>query len=230
MLQAGKIRGDNHFHSYVNDRDIRSRSEVDRSPRCRLGIDMNDAHDKWNKRWQEKAENSFEPDPWLLKVFPLLPGGRALDLASGRGRNALFLAEQGISVMALDISEEALAQLSSEAARRRLAVETRQVDMETDPQLPKETFDVVLDFFYLHRPVLAQLREAVKPGGIAVLRTFSSAGSFPGGPENPDFVLQPGELLEIFAGWEILVHEEGVEPSRKGGSLAGIVARRPPDG
>ncbi|MBW2688610.1 MAG: hypothetical protein JRC99_01615, partial [Deltaproteobacteria bacterium] len=60
-----------------------------------------------------------------------------------------------------------------------------------------------------------------------VLRTFSCAGSFVGGPDNPDFVLRPGELLEIFSGWDVLFHEEGLEPSSKGGSVAGIVARRP---
>jgi tellurite methyltransferase len=188
---------------------------------------MNDTHSRWNERWQEKADDSFDPDPWLLKTFPLLPGGRALDLASGRGRHALFLAEQGLSVTAVDISEEALKQLNLEAARRRLVVDTRQIDLESTPRLPKETFDLVLAFFYLHRPLLPQLRRAVKPGGVAVLRTFSSAGSFPGGTGNPAFVLRPGELLDIFAGWEILLHEEGLEPSRKGGSLAGIVARRP---
>ncbi len=189
---------------------------------------MNDTHGQWNARWQEKADDLFHPDPWLLRIAPLLPGGTALDLASGRGRNALYLAEQGFSVTALDLSEEALAQLSREATRRRLTVTTWQVDLEENPRLPEETFDLVLDFFYLHRPLLPQLRGAVRPGGIAVLRTFSSAGSFPGAPGNPAFVLQPGELLEIFAGWEILLHEEGLEPSRKGGALAGIVARRPP--
>jgi len=60
-----------------------------------------------------------------------------------------------------------------------------------------------------------------------VVRTFSRAGSFPGGLDNPDFVLNPGELPDLFSGWEILLHEEGLEPSKKGGSLAGIVARRP---
>jgi tellurite methyltransferase len=188
---------------------------------------MNETQNKWNERWQEKADDSFDADPWLLRIFPLLPAGSALDLASGRGRNALFLAEHGLSVTAFDISEEALAQLGLEAARRRLAVCTRQIDLEADPQLPGDAYDLVLDFFYLHRPLLPQLQMAVRPGGVAVLRTFSSAGSFPGGPGDPAFVLQPGELLDIFAGWEILLHEEGLEPSRKGGSLAGIVARRP---
>ena len=182
----------------------------------------------WNDRWREKAGQPLTVDPWLLAIAPLLPNsGRALDLACGRGRHALFLAERGLAVTALDNSAEALAQLHSEATRRALTIETRQVDLEIAPQLPIAGFDVVLLFFYLQRSLLPHLRNAVRPGGLAVLRTFSSAGPFPGGPENPDFVLRPGELLEIFADWEILRHEEGLEPSSKGGSLAGIVARRP---
>ena len=182
----------------------------------------------WNDRWREKAGQPLTVDPWFLAIAPLLPNsGRALDLACGRGRHALFLAERGLAVTALDNSAEALAQLHSEATRRALTIETRQVDLEIAPQLPIAGFDVVLLFFYLQRSLLPHLRNAVRPGGLAVLRTFSSAGPFPGGPENPDFVLRPGELLEIFADWEVLRHEEGLEPSSKGGSLAGIVARRP---
>lgn len=182
----------------------------------------------WNCRWREKAGEPLTVDSWLLAIAALLPdSGRALDLACGRGRHALFLAERGLTVTALDSSAEALDQLHNEATRRALTIETRQVDLEINPQLPTACFDVVLLFFYLQRSLLSHLREAVCPGGLAVLRTFSSAGPFPGGPENPDFVLRPGELLETFAGWEILRNEEGLEPSSKGGSLAGIVARRP---
>ena len=188
---------------------------------------MKDPRSGWNVRWQEKEGHPFDPDPWLVKIREMLPAGRALDIAGGRGRNALFLAERGMSVLAIDVSEEALEQLGSEASRRGLRIETLRADLEGEPWLPEETFDLVIDFFFLYRPLLPLLREAVKPGGMAVVRTFSSAGSFPGGPGNPDFVLRPGELLEIFEGWEILLHEEGLEPSRKGGSLAGIVARRP---
>ena len=183
----------------------------------------------WNTRWREKSDQPFLVDPWLLAIAPLLPtAGRALDLACGRGRNSLFLAERGLSVTALDISAEALAQLRAEADSRHLAIETRRVDLEADPQLPAAAFDLVIQLFFLQRSLFPQLLGAVRPGGIAVVRTLSSAGPFPGGPNNPDFVLHPRELLEVFAGWEILRHEEGVEPSRKGGSLAGIVARRPP--
>jgi len=189
---------------------------------------MDSIRHKWNRRWRERATDPIVPDPWLVKVRPLLPtAGQALDLACGRGGNALFLAEQGFSVTALDIAEEALAQLADEAARRGLTLQTRRADLEADLRLPAKAFELVLDFFYLHRPLLPQLLATVRPGGMAVLRTFSLAGPFPGAPSNPEFALRPGELPELFTGWEILLHEEGLEPSKKGGSLAGIVARRP---
>jgi SAM-dependent methyltransferase len=148
-------------------------------------------------------------------------------VACGSGRNALFLAANGFAVTAIDLSQEGLALLEREAARRGLAIATRQVDLENNPLLPPGPFDLIIDFFYLHRPLLPRLCERLRPGGLLLLRTFSCAGTFPGGPDNPAFVLDPGELLALFAGSEILVHEEGVEPSHKGGSLAGIVARRP---
>jgi SAM-dependent methyltransferase len=186
--------------------------------------------DDWNKIWQERANNDLQPDPWLLKVLPLLPTGRVLDLACGRGRNALFLAECGYAVTAVDASREALAQLAMEAQRRGLQITQMQQDLEQQPRLALPPFDLVVQFFYLQRSLLPELHRLVRPGGVAVVRTFSHAGDFPGGPGNPDFSLEPGELLRLFAGWKVLIHEEGVDQAHRGGGLAGIVARRPLDG
>jgi serine/threonine protein kinase len=124
--------------------------------------------------------------------------------------------DRGILFMAMEwVHGDSLRAIIREARRRR-------------PIPPEMAVRIIADTAAgLHRPLLPQLLQAVRPGGVAVLRTFSSAGAFAGGPGNPAFVLRPGELLEIFAGWDILLHEEGIEPSRKGGALAGIVARRP---
>ena len=127
---------------------------------------------------------------------------------------------------AVDLSEEGLTLLAEDALRRKVEVETLRVDLEEAPALPAGPFDLALLFFYLQRSLFPSLFSAVRPGGIAVVRTFSEAGDFPGGPENPDFVLRRGELPRIFAGWEILLHEEGREPARRGGGLAGIIARK----
>lgn len=188
--------------------------------------------DKWDTIWHERADERLRTDAWLMRVLPLLPPGRVLDLACGRGRNALFMAERGHAVTAVDASAEALAQLDREAQRRGLDLTTRRVDLERidlqggDP-LPFEPFDVVLQFFYLQRSLVPVLQRLVRPGGVAVLRTFSRAGPFAGGPGNPDYVLREGELLHLFAGWQVLLHEEGRDRAHRGGSLAGIVARRP---
>jgi tellurite methyltransferase len=181
----------------------------------------------WNSVWKERSDEAWRPDIWLEKVLPLLPAGTALDIACGRGRNALLLAEKGYAVTAVDRAEEGLAQLRNEAARRGLTLSVYRQDLEVRPELPGGQYDVVVQFFYLQRSLVSYLRRAVRPGGTAVVRTFSRAGPWAGGPGNPEFALDPGELLSWFAGWEILIHEEGLDKAHRGGSLAGVVARRP---
>lgn len=189
---------------------------------------MDDLQSRWNIRWREKSSNAnWQADPWLKQVRPLLTQGAAFDIACGMGRNAIYLAEQGFMVTAVDISEVALNLLNTEAQKRQLQVNTEQLDLEGSPVLPAGPFDLLLNFFYLYRPLLSPLMERVRPGGIAVVRTFSQAGAEQYGTVRPEISLRPGELLKIFSGWEVLLHEEGLEPSAKGGSLAGIVARRP---
>ena len=71
------------------------------------------------------------------------------------------------------------------------------------------------------------MQELVKPGGLIIIRTFSSAGHFAPCRLKPEMVLEPEELRRLFSDWDILVYEEGVEASKKGGSLVGIIARKP---
>ena len=187
-----------------------------------------DPRQKWNQRWRERRGEEMVADSWLLENIPLLPVGKGLDLACGRGRNSLELARRGFSICAIDYSADALEQLQVAARRANLSIATQVCDLEQALPSLAPDFDLVLCFFYLHRPLLPWMLQRVKPGGYAILRTFSSAGNFPPGDLDAQFVLQPQELLSIFSGWEILRHEEGLEPSRKGGSLAGILARKPP--
>lgn len=188
---------------------------------------IDDSRDKWNLRWREKRGEMQAADPWLQEVIERLPGGVGLDLACGSGRHTLELARRGFAMTAVDHSAEALDQLRGAARDEGLQVSCLQCDLEQS--LPQMTggFDLVLCLFYLHRPLLPWLLRQVRPGGLALLRTFSSAGRFPPGGLDERFVLQPGELLSIFAGWQVLRHEEGLEASRKGGSLAGLLARKP---
>jgi tellurite methyltransferase len=181
----------------------------------------------WNSVWKERGDDPWRPDNWLERVLPLLPAGTVLDIACGRGRNALFLAEKGYTVTAVDNAEQGLSQLRSEAARRGLTLTLHRQDLEARPELPGGEYDLVVQFFYLQRSLVPYLKRAVRPGGTVVVRTFSRAGPWAGGPGNPEFALDPEELPTWFAGWEILIHEEGLDQAHRGGSLAGIVALRP---
>ena len=184
---------------------------------------------KWNQRWQEKSSSAeWQPDNWLQRTLPYLPdSGTALDLACGIGRNALCLANQGYRVTAVDFSEVALDLLRKKALSCKGHIDLIQADLEaTEFPFPPEHFDLVLQFYYLYRPLLPSLLETVRPGGLAMIRTFSRAGEERFGAVNKEISLAPGELLHLFTGWDILLYEEGLEPSRKGGSLAGIFARK----
>jgi SAM-dependent methyltransferase len=108
------------------------------------------------------------PAAWLVDHLGLLPqDGRALDIASGRGRNALWLADQGLTVTAVDVNPAALALLREEAASRGLVVKTVAADLEvTGATLDRDAFDVVAVFNYLHRPIFPALIDALRAGGI----------------------------------------------------------------
>ena len=188
---------------------------------------MDKSEESWDHRWLEKSAAPLEPDPWLKRALPWFPRtGKVLDIACGRGRNALHLAELGFQVTGIDISRTGLNLLSQEAAKSGLQLDLQQIDLELTETLPAGPFDVILNFFYLQRSLFPCIKRDLSPGGIAVIRTFSLAGGLPAGPSNLAFHLQPHELLEVFSGWDILLHEEGVEQARNGGGLAGIVVKK----
>ena len=185
---------------------------------------------RWNQRYQAEGYE-FTPSPWLREVDSLLRkhrvGARALDLACGGGRNALYLAELGYAVDAWDISDVGLSFLRDELSRRALAgralpVDVRQVDLERAP-LPAASYDLILDAHYLERALFPGMKHALRPGGRLLVHTFLYV---PGGPNttrlgNPAYALQPGELRTAFADLEILDLVE--DPSSE---QAHLLARR----
>lgn len=158
----------------------------------------------------------------------LLPRGDALDVACGRGRNALWLAEQGWRVTAVDRDAGALRELDREASRRGRSITTASIDLEgAGPALPGHAFDVIVVMHYLHRPLFPQLLAALRPGGVMVYETFTVAQAARGKPTNPDFLLRPGELRDLVGPLHLLAWREGEFDGR---DVASVVARkRPPD-
>jgi len=166
------------------------------------------------------------PSAWLLVNADLIPRpGRALDVACGRGRHALFLAERGLAVTAVDRDPRALEGLRAEAARRRLTVEARIVDLETgEADLGREAFDLVVVSHYLHRPLFPALVRAVAPGGLLFYETFTVEQARLGKPRHPDFLLKHGELQKRLRPMTIVRERDGLIEGRH---LAAVVARKP---
>jgi len=167
------------------------------------------------------------PSSWLIDNADLLPrGGQVLDVACGRGRHALLLASAGFDVHAIDRNADAIAFLRSTAERLRLSITAEVVDLETGaaPELASGSFDVVLVFNYLHRPLMPALRAATKPGGRIFYETFTARQAERGHPRNPAFLLKDGELPALLAPFTILRSREGEFDGRL---IASVVAERP---
>ena len=149
-----------------------------------------------------------------------------LDVACGRGRNTLFLARRGFRVHALDRDAGAVAELHAIADRERLAITSEVADLETEPppSLGLQTFDGIVVFRYLHRPLFPSLVEALAPGGCLIYETFTVAQALRGRPTNPSFLLKPGELAALVAPLVIAEYREG---DVNGQAVASVIATRP---
>jgi SAM-dependent methyltransferase len=167
----------------------------------------------------ERRRSAEVPDPapaaFLLEQMHLLPKGAALDVACGSGRNALFLAGRGYAVDALDRDQSVLASLASVARERNLTgLSTRAVDFESGdrpPDIARERwYDVVLVFFYLHRPLFPALIQAIKPGGVLIYETFLIDNHLRyQHPRRREFCLERNELLRLVPGLRVLHYDEG---------------------
>ncbi|MCF6225147.1 MAG: methyltransferase domain-containing protein [Xanthomonadales bacterium] len=151
-----------------------------------------------------------------------------LDLACGDGRNGLLLAESGVDVVFADKSESALAEVDTHLIAASLPGSCWEVDLEVADinPLAERQFSAILGFRYLHRPLFPALIAATMPTGLVVYETFTTENRHFGRPNNPDFLLRPGELEAIFHGWEIIHSFEGIfkNPER---AVAQIIARKP---
>lgn len=118
-----------------------------------------------------------------------------LDLACGLGRHARLFAGRGARVLAVDRDAEALATIGDVAG-----VETRRIDLEaSDWPFAGERFDAIVVTNYLHRPALPEIVAAVADDGALLYETFARGNEAYGRPSNPDFLLEPGELLTLVA-------------------------------
>jgi tellurite methyltransferase len=162
----------------------------------------------------------MEADAWPL------PRGRALDVACGKGRNALYLAGLGFDVVAMDISSVALAAGRSRAEARQLTIDWQQIDLE-QVQLDEAAYQLVVSFNYLQRSLMPQIKRAVKIGGHVIYESYLIDQKEIGHPKNPAYLLGHNELLDSFRDLRILYYREGKFVDADAASYrAGIVAQR----
>jgi SAM-dependent methyltransferase len=174
----------------------------------------------WDEHYAHAVGIDFTPAPLLVEAAEFLPPGRALDVASGPGRNALYLASLGWSVVAVDSSPAAIRILRERAAASRLSIDTLVADLEAGPfRIEPDAYDLISDFFYLQRNLFSQIKGGIRRGGVAVAEIRLR-------DDRPHrFVLEPGELWAEFHGWKIHSYSE----SRRAGHdrpSARIIARR----
>jgi tellurite methyltransferase len=164
---------------------------------------------------------------WLPKVVAAMDGRpgpwRALDLAMGKGRHALPLAEAGFVTYGVDRAVDRLLNARRACARRRFDLLQWAADLDTYP-LPADRFDLLFCTRFLLRARWEDLKRSVRPGGFVMYETFTTSQDTRGnGPSSPDHLLQPGELAGAFADWRVIHAEEVAQPE----AMARLVARKP---
>jgi len=182
--------------------------------------DQADERERWNQKYREAPAAWLEPDPFLELAFskyilPLFPhGGSALDLAGGAGRHAIWLAKRGWEVTLIDISETGVEQARQNAGQLASHIHVVVDDLThfKAAQTDRETkFEVVMVFFYLRREMFAEIKKALRPGGLLVYKTYTrEQAELPRGPKNLAHLLELGELVQLASGLNVLHYREEV--------------------
>ena len=195
-----------------------------------LMTDINnaDAH-HWNTRYQAEGKQwlRHKPKQLLVDYAGLLPtDAKVLDSAAGVGVNALFLAQRGMQVYALDVSWVGLNLAKMRFREQGLVLDSAVVDL-SNPWLPSQYFDAVLNISFLERATFPVYQQTLKPGGILIFEAFAGDGE---DVAHPDYYLQPNELVAAFSNFEI-IHSKRIRRKHRNKKSAVLVeqmvARKP---
>lgn len=179
---------------------------------------------RWDKKYStEKYVFGREALSFVQDHVDLLPKGQALDLAMGEGRNGVFLATKGFQVTGVDISSEGLKKAEALAAEHGATITTMVVDLESY-EIPPNTFDVIICTYYLQRDLFPQIAAALKPGGMALIETYTIDHRQYRPRFNKAWLLQPNELLTMLPGLRVLRYQE-VNAGKA--AFASILAQKP---
>lgn len=164
--------------------------------------------DKWDQRYRQAGDLPGEPTRVLGDFAHLLPRhGQALDLASGLGANALFLARHGLETWAWDLSTVAMDKLSARAGEESLPLHAEVRDVIQTPPSPL-SFDVIVVAHFLERDLAPHLIHALRPGGLLFFQTFTRTFVNPAGPSQEIYRLADNELLSLFTPLQLIAYRE----------------------
>jgi SAM-dependent methyltransferase len=165
------------------------------------------------------------PSPWIVRFAPLVKAGaRVLDVASGAGRHARLFADRGCKVDAVDRDQQALAGLTGVAN-----IQTIAADIEGSAwPFASGSYDAIVVTNYLHRPLFEKLIASLNESGVLLYETFMLGNEQYGRPSRPEFLLRPGELLELVTGkLEVVAFEQGLVEHPKPAVVQRLAAVKP---
>jgi protein-L-isoaspartate O-methyltransferase len=214
-----------------NDRRPTTADDYSSSPSIayRLPSTVSLLRQRWDDRYANLLpQDRLEPTPFVAACLPQLPRqGYALDIAAGAGRHSLALAQHGLQVDAVDISGQGMhlaRQRTLEARLTPAQIRFIVADLER-PWLPQRGYDVILVSFFLYRPLFPLIKERLRLGGWLVYETFTTTQELNSNHQamRCDFLLEPQELKEVFANFEILFYDEADHAGR---ATAQLLARK----
>ena len=185
--------------------------------------------EKWNQRYAEDSYRKNNPVNLVQDWLPEKPLGKALDVACGAGRNALFLAAAGYRVDAIDISSEGLKNARQNAAGQGLEINWIEHDLDRPFEFDRD-YDVILVMWFVNLGLVTRLCGCLAPGGLLLCEEHLITDQAVIGPRTDDYRVAPGALRKAVAGLELLLYEESVETGEEDGervASARVVARKP---
>ncbi len=175
------------------------------------GEDIEQDRSRWDSLYEKTQGYVFgkEPAEILKDTIDILPVGRALDIAMGEGRNAVFLAKKGFVVDGVDLSEVAIRKAKRLAKENQVTISTQQADLNAYVIKP-ETYEVIVNIDFLLRPLIPQIKRGLKRGGVVVFEnmTVDQLKNPQSEGMRQDYLLKLGELKELFKDYQIVHYAE----------------------
>lgn len=183
--------------------------------------------DKWNKRYAEDSYRKGNPVTLLENWIEHVPAGKAIDIACGAGRNALFMAQAGFDVDAIDIAAEGLKQGRQNSETQGLNINWIEHDLDRPYNFDTD-YQLIVVMWYVNLALISRLFDCLAPGGYLICEEHLLSDCDVVGPANPHFRVAPGKLREAVSSLDIIFYEEKIETNDDGGQIASarVVAKK----